>query len=349
MTSAATTTNNHQQLDKWTLNSAYYNFLNKMKEKSMSASRGYIKGLITKLCKGAGVTREDLRIYAGVRASLYFQGTWTSVSFDAIDELAEKGTDLIFIEKEGVPEVLTEFADKYGVALVNSRGYLTEYGKDLMKAANKSGAHVIIMTDYDISGIHIAAQTPKDIPWIGVDQSTLTYFNLDRAELAIDATNVRLGDTIRDLVKNERFRDLDINFLMTQRVEIDAVLAKVGGKRLWDYIIKRLTEIYPNRDYNRAIDIPAVETLYQKPLQDLLTFINEFYNDLIDDRSQEIQDELSNIQGMLDIDEKQQEIQNELQQKVDDDDTVKTLIIPTIERLHAELKKKVKEKEEKAK
>ena len=87
MTSAAAT--NNQQLDKWTLNSAYYNFLNKMKEKSMNASRGYIKGLITKLCKEARVTREDLRIYAGVRASLYFQGTWTSVSFDTIDELAE--------------------------------------------------------------------------------------------------------------------------------------------------------------------------------------------------------------------------------------------------------------------
>jgi UDP-N-acetylglucosamine transferase subunit ALG13 len=92
-----------------------------------------------------------------------------------------------------------------------------------------------------------------------------------------------------------------------------------------------------------SADIPAVETLYQGPLQDLLTFINEFYNDLIDDRSQEIQDELSNIQGILDIDEKQEEIQNELQQKVDDDGTVKTFIIPTIERLLAELKKKVKD------
>jgi len=36
----------------------------------------------------------------------------------------------VFIEKEGVPEVLTECADKYGISMVNTRGYVTEYGKD---------------------------------------------------------------------------------------------------------------------------------------------------------------------------------------------------------------------------
>ena len=47
---------------------------------------------------------------------------------------ADKGTDIIFIEKEGISEVLTEWAGKYGFAMVNTRGHLTEYGKDLMNA-----------------------------------------------------------------------------------------------------------------------------------------------------------------------------------------------------------------------
>jgi hypothetical protein len=125
--------------------------------------------------------REDIGIIAGARAELYFGGTWTS--FDEIDELAEKGTDIVFIEKEGVPEVLTEYADKYGIAMVNTRGYLTEYGKDLMTAAKRSGANIVIMTDYDLTGINIASQSPKDMPWIGIDDTTLEYFGLNKALL----------------------------------------------------------------------------------------------------------------------------------------------------------------------
>jgi len=39
------------------------------------------------------------------------------------------GTDLLIIEKEGVVQVLTPFADKKGIALLNTRGFLTEYAQ----------------------------------------------------------------------------------------------------------------------------------------------------------------------------------------------------------------------------
>jgi hypothetical protein len=130
----------------------------------IEVNRDTITGYIKDLCKAAGVTRESLGIFAGARAELYFGGTWSSVSFGKIRELAEKGTDIVCIEKQGVPEVLTEWADKYGTALLNSRGHLTEYGKDLMDAARSSGALVVIMVDYDLSGIKIASETPTDMP-----------------------------------------------------------------------------------------------------------------------------------------------------------------------------------------
>jgi hypothetical protein len=37
---------------------------------------------------------------------------------------------MLFIEKADICEVLTPFAKKYGVALVNTVGFLTEYGQD---------------------------------------------------------------------------------------------------------------------------------------------------------------------------------------------------------------------------
>lgn len=74
---------------RWTLNTAWYLFLPVMelavKTGTIRAviTRDYFKQLISKICKKSGLKREDLGIIAGVRAELYFNGNWTSVSFDA--------------------------------------------------------------------------------------------------------------------------------------------------------------------------------------------------------------------------------------------------------------------------
>ena len=51
--------------------------------------------------------RENLGIIAGTRASLYFDGKQENVDMDEIVALAEKGTDLVFIEKRGWVTLLT--------------------------------------------------------------------------------------------------------------------------------------------------------------------------------------------------------------------------------------------------
>jgi hypothetical protein len=51
-------------------------------------TREWIKKLIKKVCEKLGVTRESLGIFAGARATMYFDGTWSNVRFDAIWELA---------------------------------------------------------------------------------------------------------------------------------------------------------------------------------------------------------------------------------------------------------------------
>lgn len=325
-------------MEKWTLNSAYYNFLNILKNAGKEVTRGHIKRTISVLCAEAGCTRESLGIYAGDRASMYFRGHWTSVSFDAVNQLAENGTDVIFIEKEGIPEVLTEYADKYGVAMVNTRGYLTEYGKDLMMAAKSLGAHVVIMTDYDITGIHIASHSPRDMAWIGVDDSTLEYFNLDRSILAVNATNTRLFKNVRGLVRNDaRFANVDIDFLANERVEIDAILSQVGGERLWGYIQEKLVNIYTTRDYNRVVRMPPPDTLYPIPIQEMMTLLHDHVSKLTSNKENEIKDELSEVDGMIDVKEKEDEIQKKLQDVVDNDADMKEMV-PVIKKTLEDLK-----------
>ena len=50
-----------------------------------------------------------------------------------------------------------------------------------------------------------------------------------------------------------------LDFLDKERVELDAILAKVGDERFFQYILDTLKELYPKRDYNRAIEIPTDE------------------------------------------------------------------------------------------
>jgi hypothetical protein len=70
-----------------------------LRSKKWPLNRETITGYIRDLCKAAGVTCESLGIFAGARAELYFDGIWSSVSFGKISRLAEKGTDIICIEK----------------------------------------------------------------------------------------------------------------------------------------------------------------------------------------------------------------------------------------------------------
>ena len=86
------------------------------------------------------------------------------------------GTDLIIIEKEGAVEVLGPFADKYGIALLYTRGFLTEYALEL---SEKSGSNIAILTDFDASGLLLASKLPGNIHRIGIDFQTLEDLEID--------------------------------------------------------------------------------------------------------------------------------------------------------------------------
>lgn len=335
------------KLQKWTQSTVWYLFQPIMEKFGIERNRDTITGYIRDLCKAAGVTRESLGIYAGARAELYFDGMWSSVSFSRIDKLAEKGTDIVCIEKQGVPEVLTEWADKYGIALLNSRGHLTEYGKDLMEVARKSGAHIAIMVDFDLPGIKIASETPTDMPWIGVNDVTLEYFNLTREEVSIPAQSNQYESYITKLVENRehpfnakndnagkadtRFKDVDLEFLKDRRIEIDAILAKVGAERFFEFIRYNLRNISSTRDYNRAIKISF--EFYNRDTIDILPeTIRNFFERVqtisevaAAKRKKDIEFKLQKVEGFLEVETKKKEIATQLKDVLAENEVMKVI------------------------
>jgi DNA topoisomerase VI subunit A len=233
-------------MERWNMDEAFYRLLDAFK-KGIKPRRENVKSVIQRVCKVYGVTRESLGIIAGSRAVIYFEGESYSVGYDAILRLAEMGVDHVCVEKDGVCEILADRAEKYGIALVNTRGHLTDYCERLMIAAEKSGATVVIITDYEYAGIGIASESPLNVHWIGVNDEMLEYFHLSKEEVAVDAENKKSKDDVQTLVKSGWRRDfnnrkeirkddrflgnIDLKFLASgRRIEINSVLAKVESE-----------------------------------------------------------------------------------------------------------------------
>ena len=72
------------------------------------------------------------QILAGDVGYLYFRGEKYAISLDELDKLRLKGTDVVIIEKQGIAEVLKYHSSApYGIALLTTRGFLTENALDL--------------------------------------------------------------------------------------------------------------------------------------------------------------------------------------------------------------------------
>jgi hypothetical protein len=314
-------------IEPWTLDSAWYNTLPVFEKYGVKLpSRKYFKAQIRVVCEKLGFTREQLGIVAAPWATMYYNGIWTGVSFDAVNSLATKGTDIIFIEKLDLVRVFAKYADKFGLALVNSHGHLVEYAKDLTKAAEASGAHVAIATDYDIPGVLIASEA-KGVAWLGVNEKMLQYFDLAKHNKSVvvsyNPKKKRIDpDDFRNLVESdERFTGLaDIDFLKKNKIELDAILAAVGSEELWKYLIERLKESYPTRDYNRVISSrPSLLNHYPQSIRNLVRYMHNYVDSLISKEREKIVAELKDVEGFIEVEKRKEEIDKRLGDVVEAD------------------------------
>jgi hypothetical protein len=83
-----------EELDWSTAQGVWYLVEPYIPEKYKSIDRDTFVSYIRDICRDdLHCRREDLKIIAGGRADLYFDGDWTSISWDNIELLSETGTD----------------------------------------------------------------------------------------------------------------------------------------------------------------------------------------------------------------------------------------------------------------
>ncbi|MFL6470344.1 MAG: hypothetical protein ACJ71H_05780, partial [Nitrososphaeraceae archaeon] len=217
--------------------------------------RDYITGLIKEVCEeDLGVKREEIGILAADRAQLYFKDKWMDVGLKEIEQLSMYGIALLIIEKEGVAEQLSVFADEKGIALLNTRGFLTEYAEILSKKSEKEGCKVAILTDFDASGLVLAAKAPNAYR-IGIDFETLQDLGLDIEDVEEEykpgcnhLKPLQQGGELAGLYPEEW-----IDYVATKRIEINSVTEALNdNEKFWEWIIEKLRMRFTNWDYTRA-------------------------------------------------------------------------------------------------
>jgi hypothetical protein len=251
--------------------------------------------LIKQVCEeDLGVKRENIGILAADRAQLYFKGKWMDVGLKEIEQLSMYGIALLIIEKEGVAEQLSVFADEKGIALLNTRGFLTEYAEILSEKSEKEGCKVAIFTDFDASGLVLAAKAPNAYR-IGIDFRTLQDLGLDIEDVE---EGYKPGNHLEPLEQGGKFAGLYpqewIEYIRTKRIEINSVTEALNdNEKFWDLIVNKFRTRFTNWDYTRAVHIP--EYVMPKTLQLLNENIEKIGTTILKKHVEKLNNRLSNV------------------------------------------------------
>jgi hypothetical protein len=325
---------------RWTRSTAFYTcrkILKNIGYADEELNRESITEYIEQVYDEMKITREDCGIYAADRAQLYFRGKTYDIGFDDLEGLAQKGVDMLIIEKEGGAEQLAPLAAKKGIALLNARGFLVKYAIRRAEIAGKYGCNIAILSDLDIYGLTICNKIPN-VYRIGISFETLRYFglNFEGVEEEYDAPSF-------DMDFSKFATEEELEYLKTKRIEIDSVMIAVNdNQKFWKYIIKKLEEQFPTRDYNRAIDIP--EYVVPTTLEKLNDMVKNLSISLTRDRRNEISEKYHDYEGFIDdVDQEEKATSEELKTVIETDKQFMEPLLNKIQELINEYGKKVDE------
>jgi hypothetical protein len=304
--------------DRITQSGVWYRIRPAMKRKgfepreSWTQTRRYlqsnIQDAIDELWPNEHLTREDLGIVAASKGVFLYNGESWPINGETVDVLAEKGVAIIVIEKEGIADVLEVYARKYGIALAHTGGRFTNAIKKLIERAKDGGSVVRTLTDYDAVGMDIAAATLTPTIRIGIERDIIPwlqkhgYPNLTEKEVEEEYTPS--GTTIE--IKDE--------YLKTRRIELDSIQEKVGGEKLWEYIMYRLQlpEFNAIFDLTKVIEMPATEKLRPQLVKDVLQHLDSYIDKITEQRRNQMIIEQKKAKKLPEKIKKEIEIEEEL-------------------------------------
>jgi hypothetical protein len=274
---------------------------------------------IKDVCDELGIIRASIGIVTDNVGYLYYNRTQHTVGIDHLKSLMHKGTDVLIVEKQDVALSLSPLAAPYRIALLSTRGFLTENATDLARLANDDGANIAILTDYDISGAVIAAKVPQ-VHRIGIDEQTLEDLGIFREITKLEEEYTPNPSHLQHVKDNPwDFEDLDLDYLESKRIEIDIVMEHVGNERFWQWVLDKLEKQFPNRDYDRVTDLPKSYQFKPDELDNVDRRVRDYISHIMEPVIEQKIQELKNYAGFIeDVDEYERETYDEIKDYLDE-------------------------------
>ena len=163
---------------------------------------------------------------------------------------------------------------------------------------------------------------------IGIDFETLEYLSIDPGIVEERYKPIQkhikpLQDwagKIHDDILTEK-----IDYVQHKRIEIDSILAAVkNNARFWEFILDKLEEKFPTRNYNRAVDIP--EYVIPDCVVELNDIVREKATYILKEERSRIQKKFSNNRGFLDVTKFDKAIPDHFKKIIEEDNTIKSLL-----------------------
>jgi len=206
--------------------------------------------------------------------------------------------------------------------------------------ATSSSANIIMITDFDVSGM-IMSRDYSHFHRLGIDFETLDYFGLSREEVQ-ETYNTSKPTMDNDKTAYNHYEGLkrkgtgliidfetwksNMEYLRKYRIEIDSVIRnpKVRNARFWQWIVDKLIEKFPTRNYNRAIEVKEVE--YPTLFFEFRRLLKERSQRILKDDVEETKKDLETYDGIIDdVNNKENEIRQNFAEIVDNDKSLTSI------------------------
>jgi hypothetical protein len=225
-----------------------------------------------------GIKRHQIGIFAADRAVMAFQGETYSVSYENCKDLARNGVDIICIEKEGIVEKLIPFTEDVGIALIQSQGFVSEYGIMLATEAKRTGANVMILTDFDTDGVKIALEL-EDVTRIGIDFESIDQIN-EHIEAELNGEDPFEPDleSPPQVEEDESIYKPDMEDLepeLNDVLDLDELIERRNSTDTWKNL-QRFTEGLKRKSASNKAYIPIENTPHERYY---INYLNTEYND----------------------------------------------------------------------
>jgi hypothetical protein len=226
------------------------------------------------------IKRHQIGIFAADRAVMAFQGKTYSISYENYLDLARLGVDVICIEKESIVEKLSPFTGNVGIALVQSQGFVSEYGIMLATEAKRTGANVMILTDFDTDGVKIAFEL-EGVTRIGIDFESIDQINEhikaeldgeDPFELEAPEVEVEVVAPDDESIYKPDMEDLDPE--LDKILDLDELIEGRNTTDAWKNL-EYLTQGLKRKSASNNARVPIIGTEHEKQYID---YLNKTYN-----------------------------------------------------------------------